>query len=227
MNIKINRVEFWDFIGSKSYKSLTLIELMVSIMMAGMLIVGFYGFETFSNVQMIDSDRRAKVQNNLAYCVEHMSKYVQQANGDINYPPIKLYPDLVTPTGFQVRYDCKSIQTPSDLTDDVWVYYTLSGNNLNVGCKNNLGADCAGSCSKFPAGEELLSNKIVANFNNSIMPANPTDGFYVRVDAQGSLVNIGLVGRYDPTKPVISGTRFTNPQIEVKTKIICNSSSAN
>lgn len=198
-------------------KALTLVELLVSVMIVGMLIVGFYGFETFTNTQVIDADRRAKVQNQLAYCLEHMSKYIQRANGDVSNPPIKLYPTAGPPwTGFQVRFDCNATQTPSDLTDDVWIYYTLSGNNLSVGC--------SGTCASVPA--EVLSTKILANFINDILPPGAPNGFYVTVTAQGNIANIGLVGRYDPTKPVDTGTRLVNPQVEAKTKIICNSSSS-
>ncbi len=208
-------------------KSITLIELIVSIIIVTMMVLSFYSLEIFSQGQVINSERRAKVQNQLAYVLEHMSKYVQQANGDKNNPPIIYYPNPpAAPTGFQVRYDCKSIQTPSDLTDAVWVYYTLnsSTHELSTGCS---GANC-GSCSPDrpvpPVSPgEVLSNKIIANFNNSIMPANPTDGFYVKVDPSGNLVDIGLVGRYDTS----NSSSLTNPQVEMKTKIICNNSSTN
>lgn len=207
-------------------KSLTLIELIVSIIIVTMTVLSFYSLETFSHGQMINSERRVRVQNQLAYALEHMSKYVQQANGDKNNPPIIYYPNPLTPTGFQVKYDCNSIQTPSDSTDDVWIYYTLNSSNheLSTGCS---GANC-GSCSPdrpvppvFPG--EVLSNKIIANFDNSIMPANPTKGFYVQVDSLGNLVDVGLVGRYDTS----SSSALANPQVEMKTKIICNNSSTN
>ena len=214
-----SRVKSWGLFSLKTIKSLTLVELMVSVMIVGMMIVGFYGFETFTNTQVIDSDRRAKVQNQLSYCLEHMSKYIQRANGDTSNPPIKLYPNAGPPyTGFQVRFDCNATQTPSVLTDDVWIYYTLAGNNLSVGS--------TGGCALVPA--EVLATKILDNFSNTVLPfyPAPTAGFYVVVDAGGNLVNIALVGRYDPTRPVDSGTSFVNPQVEAKTRIICNSSSS-
>lgn len=203
-----------DFIGAQGVKSFTLIELLVSMVIVTLMVVGFYSFEIYSNTQVLDTNRRVKVQSDLVYIVEHMSRYIQQANGDENNPPIILYPTVGVKRGFQVRYDCNVVQTPSDLTDDVWVYYALVGNNLSVGC--------SGICSSVPA--EVLSSKIVMGFNNSIMPVNPTDGFYVSVDALGNLVNIGLVGRYDPSRPV-SG-RYVNPQVTIKTKVICNSASS-
>ncbi|MFH0917604.1 MAG: prepilin-type N-terminal cleavage/methylation domain-containing protein [Candidatus Omnitrophota bacterium] len=242
MNIKmqLSGIKFFKAYGPKNAKALTLVELLVSIMIVGLLIVGFYGFETFTNTQVIDADKRAKVQNQLAYCLEHMSKYISRANGNVSNPPIKLYPSSISPTGFQVRFDCGTLadaqaQTPSDLTNDVWIYYTLSGNDLSVGCQTGLGADCVTSlsCRSDAVPEaEVLSTKIISGFYNGVMPVNPDKGFYVEIDDQGSplvdqgnLVKIGLVGRYDPTKPVDSG-KLVNPQVEAKTKIICNSSSS-
>ena len=197
----------------KKTRGLTLIELLVSLIILSLIIVGIYNIETFSNSQVIDSDHRAKVQNDLAFALEHMSKYIQQGNGNITNPAIV----LVAGSGFKVRVDLNSPQTPSDLSDDAWVSYLLSGNNLNT--------SCTGSCSTFSA--ETLSKRIVSGFSNSVMPVGPASGFYVSIDPLGNLVDIGLVGRYDPTKPVISATtRFINPQIEMKTRVISNSSSS-
>ena len=230
--------KFLGFNWPKNIKSLSLIELMISIMVVGIMFLSFFSLETFSYKQVLSADRRTKVQNSLAYCLEHMSKYVQLANGNFNnFPnnlPIKLYP-AVTPTGFQVRFDCNSRQTPSDLTDDVWIHYTLVGNKLWVGCKNNLDVDCAGSCSKFAPGEELLSYQIVAGFSNTApaeISKDPTDpttkGFYVVVDPLGNYVDVGLVGRYYPAQTPTRLTRLaTNPQVAIKTRLTCNSASTN
>jgi prepilin-type N-terminal cleavage/methylation domain-containing protein len=201
----------------KKTRGLTLIELMVSLAIMSLVIIGIYNIQSFSINQAVDAERRAKVQNDLAYIFEHMSKYVQQANGNINNRPI-----VMTATGFQVRFDCKAVQTPANLADDVWIYYSLSGHNLSTGCN---GAGCAACpAGSVPVPPEVLSNKILANFQpNTIMPAAPADGFYVKIDPLGNLVDVGLAGRYlpDPT------TSLLNPQVQMKMKLICNSSSAN
>lgn len=206
-------------------KSITLIELLVSIIIVTMMVLSFYGLETFSHGQVINSERRAKVQNQLAYVLEHMSKYVQQANGYMGDPANPKPAIVLTASGFQVRYDCNTAQTPSDLTDDVWVYYTLNSakHELSAGCSGLNCASCSPDRPVPPVSPgEVLSNKIIGNFNNSILPVNPTDGFYVQVDPLGNFVDIGLVGRYDNS----SSTSLTNPQVEMKTRIICNNSSA-
>ncbi len=197
----------------------SLIELVISIVIVGSLILAFFNFEAFTRMQVVDGDKRAKVQSQLVLTLEHMSKYIQQAGGDELNPPIELYPDDVDPTGFQVRYDCNQPQTPDDLTDDIWIYYTLNSTT------HELSVACSGICAKVPA--EVLSTKIIGEFVNDLMPLSPvSDGFYAQIDAQGNYIDIGLAGRYNPALPVATGTNFSNPQVEIKTKVICNSSSS-
>ncbi|MCK9433010.1 MAG: prepilin-type N-terminal cleavage/methylation domain-containing protein [Candidatus Omnitrophica bacterium] len=206
-----------DFKGS--FRGVSLIELMICIVAISIMILSFYGLETYSHKQLIGADRRSKVQNSLAYCMEHMSKYVQQASGNasLGYPAIELYPSASsTKTGFQVRVDLNTPHTAS-FDDDALIYYTLSGNTLSVGC--------TGTCGSFTG--EALSSKVVANFSNSVMPVDPTDGFYVETDYLGTTVDIGLVGRYYPDQESTMETRQSNPQVAMRAKLICNNSSIN
>jgi len=197
-------------------KSLTLIELLISLLVVTIMVLSFYSLETFSHGQVINSERRIKVQNQLAYVLEHMSKYVQQASGNKNNPAI-----VLTLSGFQVRVDFRSPQVPSDLNNGAWVSYSLDSNfhTLSTNC-SAYGA--TGTCGSFIS--ETLTDKIIGNFvANAIMPNNPTNGFYVKVDPLGNLVDIGLVGRYDTSQP----PALRNPQVETKTRVICSNSSTN
>lgn len=213
-------LKFLGFKGPTDFKSITLVELLIAMVVVSIMILSFYSLESYGHKEVINADRRAKIQNNLVYCLEHMSKYVQQANGNLANPPITLYPNPVSPRGFQIRFDCKS--TPSDLTDDVQIYYDLSGHSLSVGRIGSV----VGCVLDVPEAE-VLSNRIMANFNNSSMPINPTDGFYVRIDPSGNFMDVGLVGLYDATKPYTWATRSTNPRVEIKTRLFCNNASMN
>lgn len=208
-------------------KSLTLIELLISISIMSIIIVGIYSVIVFSSNQIVSTNRKLKVQTGLALALEHITKYIQQANGNFNEPAIELFPSG-SPTGFRVRVDFNSPSTPSNLDDDAWIRYRLNGNVLEATCTGG-----GGSCpAYFPVD---LSSKILAGFDGSTvlpspLPNNPTAGFYVRIEDidgdlvnEGSIVNIGLIGRYTPTEAVSP----SNPQVEMKTKIICNSASVN
>lgn len=206
----------------KNSSAVTLVELIVSIVIVSIMVLTVYGIYTYSHSQVLNAERRAKVQNELAFALEHMSKYVQQANGDTLNPPIKAYPDAVTPTGFQVRVDFNSTQTPSDLTDDAWVSYSLASatHTLSTACT----PEAAGTCGSFV--NETLSDKIIANFESGTMPNSPTNGFYVSIDPSGNIVEVGLVGRFKPAEAVTTETRLLNPQVELKAKMLSNSASA-
>ncbi|MCX5694522.1 MAG: hypothetical protein NT014_05315, partial [Candidatus Omnitrophica bacterium] len=204
--MKLMPSKFLAIFGLNNTKSVSLIELMVSIIVVGTMVLSFYSLETYSHQQVMGADRRTKVQNSLTFCLEHMSKYVQQAGGNNSkgYPAIALYPTScsgATCTGFQARVDLNSTgQTPSDFSDDALVYYTLpvGSNTLSTGCTPQGTGDCGTFLS------ESLSGRIVAGFDNS-SPANisadptvATEGFFVLIDSSGSYADVGLVGRYDP-----------------------------
>ncbi|TAM36200.1 hypothetical protein EPN54_05760 [bacterium] len=123
--------------------------------------------------------------------------------------------------GFQVRVDFNSTQTPSNFADDAWVSYSFSATNtLSTACTPESG----GTCGSFTG--EALSNRIVSGFISGTMPNNPTNGFYVSIDPSGNMVEVGLVGRYNPSQsPTTAVMRLLNPQVEMKAKILCNNAS--
>jgi Tfp pilus assembly protein PilE len=227
----LNWFNFPRFQNNQNTKSITLVELMISLLVVGIMVLSFYSLETFSHQQVISAHRRVKLQGNLSFCLEHMSKYIQQSTGNINTLPIKLYPNEISPTGFQVNFDCKA--TPSDLTDDVWVYYALS--DVDSDTKPELSVACSGTncgtttkCSEIPITPEVISRNIITGFSTGVLPEPLESGFSVYVDALGNFIDIGLVGRFDPDSPESAGTGgVINPQVEMKTKVICNSSSTN
>jgi len=194
-------------------KAITMIELIVSMLIVSIVVLSFYSMQTFSHGQVVNSERRSKIQNELTYAIEHMSKYVHQAVGNMNNHAI-----VSTAAGFKVRVDLGIPQTPSSLVD-TWITYTLSGNTLSVACSGSV------NC---PFVTEELSNRIIDNFvADTLMPINPANGFYVKVDPLGALVDIGLVGRYNPLIAYSALTKSTNPQVEIKTKVICSNCSVN
>lgn len=209
-------------IAREGIESLTLMELLVSIVIISIMVLTIYGIYTFTQTQVLNADRRTKVQNELSYALEHMSKYVQQANGSLSRNAIQYYPDPLSPgtaTGFRVYLDFRNPQTPSDFTDDGWIDYTLSLNTLTATCTAN-----GGTC---PFTTDNLTGRIITGVvGDTIMPNSPTSGFYIKIgsltDTQGSFVDIGLVGRYSPTVATSIATRSTNPQVEMKTKMICH-----
>ena len=194
----------------KRDRGITLIELIVSMALMSLVVLSIYSIELFSRHHVISSEKRAKVQNEISYAIEYISKYVQQSNGNLSRKAIQ-----PLATGFRVYIDLNSTQTPSVLTDDGWIDYTLSSNTLTATCNAN-GGTCAFTT-------ENLTSKINAGVaGNSIMPEFTDKGFYVMITDQGTAVDIGLVGRYNPAVTISSD----NPQVSMKTRLVSPSSSA-
>jgi hypothetical protein len=214
---ELTSFKFLDYKSAKGIKATTLVELTVVIIVASIMVLSFYSLLSFSQQQVVGSDRRSKVQTSLAYCLEHMSKYVPMASA-IECP--------YDGKGFRVRIDSGLLQvaptlpTPTNSNDDVWISYALNANTLSTSC-TVIGT---GTCGAFGSGEDLTNNKrIVAGFSNTVLPAAPGNGFYVYVDPTDyNSVDIGLVGLYDTSKPYSWTTRLTNPKVAMKTRLTCN-----
>ncbi|MFA6129897.1 MAG: hypothetical protein WC731_02815 [Candidatus Omnitrophota bacterium] len=191
----------------KSKSASSLIELIMAIILMSLVLLGFFSIDLFSRNHVISSDKRVKVQNQISYALDYISKYVQQGVGEFDNPAIRRYPAAGVQTGFQVRVDLNTPRTPGNLVDDPWITFYLDGNALKV---------------IFIATTEVLSEKIISNFSATVMPDYPTAGFYARITDNGMAVDVGLVGRYDPAVAVSSD----NPQIAMKTRLVCPSSPA-
>ena len=220
----------------KLIKSVTLVELIISVTVVSVVILSFYSINIFGHNQVINSQRRTKIQNELSYALEHMGRFVQQANGSRSDPGIEILP--APAQGFRVRVDFNQFparQTPGDSSDDAWVSYTLVGSTLRVSCARIIPG---GTCGSFVA--EDLSNRIRPGFTtttpfpNSI-PLNSGWGFYVQTFpfpsdplAGINIVEVGLIGRFaNPGGVITQADLRSNPQSGMKARLICNSCSTN
>lgn len=213
-------------------KAVTLIELIISVIIVSTVILSFYSIDTFSRNQVIRSERRTKVQNELSYALAHMNRYVQIANGYVSDPSdpndpmrgIQYFPQG-NPDGFQVQVDFNG--TPSDFSDDAWVRYRFKNNNT-------IEASCSGgSCpASFINNENLTSdNRILTGFVKDCILSDPLpgcagggEGFFVNIADNGSSVDIGLIGRF---RADAGEDKIRNPEVAMKAKLICHSCSTN
>lgn len=69
-------------------KSVTLLELLIAIALLSVIAIGFSSIDLFSRYHVISSDRRAKLQNEISYVLEHMTKEISKAVGDVSHRPI-------------------------------------------------------------------------------------------------------------------------------------------
>jgi Tfp pilus assembly protein PilV len=203
------------FVFPRPHKAITLIELLIALVLLSLIVLGIDSINYFSSSHIATSSRRMMLQNQVAYCLNHMSKYVSQGIGDFSNPPLW----AVGTNGFRVRIDPN--RTPSVLTDDLFYSYTLTGNALTFSC-----SQASGSSPACPASEVLSNLHIIPGVAlNQTMPDNPPDatikGMYINFSNSFSAVEVGLIVREEPSLSV----RLSNPQVQMKMLLTTHSAS--
>jgi len=212
-------------------RGITLLELIIATILMVIVSLALLSIDTFSRHHMINSDRRSRLQNEIAFALENMNKYVLRGVRDANGLGLTTTPPGGgTVNGFRVRADLNN--TPSDLTDDLRFDYVLNANTLTCDCAaasttpSPSTPTCPKDCPVSPG--ETLSKHIVniggAGVQSPVnMPSSPANsGYYLNITDNGSAVEVGLAARWDPT----IGESIDNPQVAMKTKMCSGSSSA-
>jgi len=60
-------------------KGFTLLELIIALILFSIIVLAFTNFELFGRYQLISSDRRAKLQNEVSRLIDHVSKHIIEA----------------------------------------------------------------------------------------------------------------------------------------------------
>ncbi len=187
----------------KIKRALTLMELLISVIVISIMVLSLYNVELFSHQRLFNTERRSSVQNELSLVLEHISKYVTQATGDMSHPA-----SWVDNNGLNVRIDRNAPQTPGNFNDDCVMAY-----KLNVGNPNTLSFSVI-SGNNCPPPEPNLSNKIIT--------FTPTVHTYGTGVFDSNSVGIDLTGRFTSDAPSLK-----NPEVSMQTKIACNSTATN
>jgi len=164
-----------------------------------MIALGFSSIDIFSRHHVISADRRSKLQNELSYALEDIHKNLLYGTGNYDNPPLVQLVD-----GFKVRVDNNPVQTPQDFSDDAWISYTLSGNQLSSSTSG------------------VLASHILSGVEFRAMPANPESGLYILFSDNNTAVEVGLVARWNPGE----AQSIDNPQAAMKNRICTRNSAA-
>jgi len=184
-----------------SQRSLTLFELLIAIALLSLMVLGFASIDLFSRHQVLTADRRAQVQNEVSFVLEHMSKQISMAIGDANQIPVNIdTPGGSNPPWRRIRVWIDSNPDGIRDTDDVEIAYEWNRNNNRV----RYWPD-------FTGPNEEISNR-VTNFDVS-----QTDNY----------VSVELTSCWDPDgTPFACGTS-DNPTVTMRTRIRMPSVSTN
>jgi len=179
-------------------KSLTLIELILAITLVGVIILGINSINIFSHYQVISSDRRAKLQNDLSYCLDHITKEGLRAIGNEKVFGLN---SAVNVSGSRLSFFIDGnkngrIDGVNTSTGDYWIRYSLASNQLSY-CSTCTTATSCSNCS-------VLSNKITAF--TPFKSANFSSGTYI---------DVAITGRWDPGSAVSAD----NPEASMRSTI--------
>ncbi|MCM8801492.1 MAG: hypothetical protein NC912_05775 [Candidatus Omnitrophica bacterium] len=194
-----------------SEDSLSLIELIIAVSLLLFCTLAVTNLDIFSRYQVITSDKRIKVQNELSYALEHMQLQISRAIGNSTLDSIVDTSAISGDLGVKVYIDAGkwdgTIQDylPGDgvrATDnDHWIGYRFTGATGNSPyqlwyyhfCAN---ANCAGNSS--PA-------TVIAKNITSFIVSGLIDNY----------INVALTGRWDATQNV----SVDNPEITMRIRI--------
>lgn len=178
---------------------MTLIELLIVVVLLSLISLGFFNLHIFSQEQVFQADRRAKVQNEISFILEHMTKHVKGtawhggAIGDINNLPITLVAGGGGVTQIQIRTDWNNngrLDTPAGGGADTDKTIIYEYDNHNIRFYPNF--------EDSPGASEVLTNLavIIGPFN----AGGPTTVAYTIGD---NFFDIQISGCWDPTQPAL------------------------
>lgn len=180
-------------IKSRLDKSMTLLELIISIAIMSIIVLGFTSLDLYSRHNVLQADRRARVQNTLSYALDHMTKKIGNAIGDSNYPPV----DTTTTNIIKVRIDSNN-DGKRDVPPDIQIAYVYKpAPDYQIWYYSDFAT--------YPSsGYEVIAKNITSNFTDS----------YVTKDT--NYINITIKGCWDITKSLPSQD---NPENTMLTRI--------
>ncbi len=199
-------------------KSVTLIELLIAIALFSMVILAFSSISLFSQYHLLTSERRARVQNELSYVVDHMTKEISKAIGNewvYGEGSVIAQEHSTSPTidRLKIRIDSnQNGKVDNGVGGDKWISYTFNPIDSDtfwycpdLGTNYNPNPSCA---------PVLLSHKIT-DFDFSVLKSSGTPSHACPTGvsnpgASGCLsvdyINVTLTTCWDPLTPTTCGT---------------------
>ena len=195
---------------------MTLIELLISIVLLSLIVLGFASINVFSRYHVITSDRRAKLQNEVSYCMEHMTRNISMAFGNTEIDPVNsevggdaVDVQLCRGGGRYVAVAVYIQDTNGDRRPTIDVDRRVAYFFDNINHTLNFYPNYTRGCRPWLPNENL-SNRIIAF--NPVFARDLTTGIFPN--------NIGLevAACWDPTEATQPCGTPDNPSISMRTR---------
>ena len=198
--------------NSRLNKSVTLIELLIAVCIFALIVIGFSSIDTFSRYHVITSDRRAKLQNDASYVLEHMAKWIGMAIGDVNNSTVDTS-NIGGDAAVQVWIDYN--QNGQRDAGDREIAYRFTGSPAAYQirfCPECTNGSCT-NCNPDWNSTEILSSRISSfspTYDNTETDGDPIDDY----------VEVSLTACWDAKdNPATCGTVVDNPSIRMRNRI--------
>ena len=199
---------------NKQKCAITLVELLIAISLVGVLAIGISSVDTYTHFHLMSSDRRAQIQNEASYVLEHMVKNINSAIGNANDWAVKAYNDnkgiririddnpangMVDGTDHWIAYRHEDIGSPA--TDSEIRYYPDAGNvEVPAGSYESIARKIAISTGGF-YGLEFQGNFDVNNWLND------------------SIIEVKITACWDPAEARFLCGTIDNPEVTMRNRI--------
>ena len=185
----------------RTSRAVTLLELLVAIILLSIVVLALSNIQIFSRYHVITADRRAKLQNEVSFALEHMSKHIGQVIGHVNAPAVKTYNDN---RGIRFRVDTNNNAMVDD-TDRWEAYYQPAVSN-EIRFYDNVG-----NVDTLPPvnGGEVIATHVLSDGNGLIFQkfqvVSPnTVATTVAIGANAflndNILDVKITSRWDPKK---------------------------
>jgi len=194
-------------------RGVTLLELITTIALLSIVVLAVSNLDLFSHSRVITSDRRAKLQNEISYALEHMTKEISRAVGNraIVYPNPNHNPinnDAMSgDPAIRAYIDSNATGGPGDgrwgTDGDHWIAYWFHNDTTNpedyhiLYCANCTDGSVCSGCSW-----EIIGRRI--------KEFAPTD------NNQANYMNVSITARW---QPVEENATVDNPEVTLRTRI--------
>jgi len=184
-----------------SRKSFSLIELVMAISLLGVIILAVSNIDIFSRYHYAATDRRAKLQNDVSLCLEHIAKNASRAIGNETFFGANSVVSMGVNT-LSIFIDANK-NGSIDAGMDYWVRYKLEPSSHEFSYCGQCSDSACGSCSAIS--EEQLARDVT-----EFIPAKDF--------SQAGYIDVSITACWDPRTPSTCGTP-DNPSVSMSTGI--------
>lgn len=190
---------------------LTLFEMLISVVIFSLVVLGLSSIDTFSRYHVISSDKRAKLQNDAAYILEHMAKETARAIGDVTSSPNNL-PVVIDDSNRRVKVYIDYDGDGQRSAGDRWIAYRYRDSSAPQAeqyqfwyCSQCTDSTCDTCSTAWGTVINTLSNKII-----SFTPSYSSSNNYAEMQ---------LTACSDPDGSPSACYTLDNPTLNMKNRI--------